>query len=49
MSLMYDVFANFVVQMIIEGGYEERQNYLHQAILTQVPQLSFDKFGCRII
>ena len=48
-SLMRDVFGNFVVQMVLEYGSQERIDQLFDCIIQQVPDLSFDKYGCRVI
>ena len=46
---MKDVFGNFVVQMILEYGTQERIDQLFKCIYSQVPDLSFDKYGCRVV
>ena len=49
LSLMRDVFGNFVVQMILETGRADLRQMLIEGIPKQVTSLSFDKFGCRIV
>ena len=46
---MRDVFGNFVVQMILEYGEKQNIDSLFNCIISQVPDLSIDKYGCRVI
>ena len=46
---MRDVFGNFVVQMILEYGEQQSIDTLFGCIIHQVPELSVDKYGCRVI
>lgn len=46
---MRDVFGNFVVQMILEYGEQQSIDTLFSCIIHQVPDLSVDKYGCRVI
>ena len=49
MSLMKNVFGNYVIQLIFQRGSEERVEQFYQCILDQIHDLTFDQFGCRII
>ena len=46
---MYNAFGNFVVQMILEHASLETKLLLSECIEYQVRQLTFDKYGCRIV
>ncbi len=47
LSLMSDLFGNYVVQKFLERGTEEQRKALAKTMRGRVLALSLDMYGCR--
>ena len=48
-SLMTDVFGNYVVQKFFEHGSDEQRERLADTLTTNVLTLSLQMYGCRVV
>jgi hypothetical protein len=49
LSLMTDLFGNYVVQKFLERGSQEQRSALAKTMQGRVLQLSLDMYGCRVV
>lgn len=49
LSLMTDLFGNYVVQKFLERGTQEQISALAKTMRGRVLQLSLDMYGCRVV
>ena len=48
-DLMKDVFANYIVQLLIQEGTPDQQRQVLNMMEGRVVELSLNKFSCRVI
>jgi pumilio RNA-binding family len=49
LTLMVDVFGNYVIQKFFEHGTNEHKRVLGEKLVSHVLELSLQMYGCRVI
>ena len=49
LQLMMDVFGNYVVQKFFENGTQTQKKQLADKMKGQIPELSVNSYGCRVV